>query len=90
MQRMLAKEENSLKRDLSFLQQWMERPSMGCVYLIGADGDIYRNTDLSELIAFKRPNSNPLAARILGDGWVKFWHRRLGTKKKNEVQHQHL
>ena len=28
-------------RDLSFLQEWMARPSMGNVYLIGRDSDIW-------------------------------------------------
>jgi hypothetical protein len=47
VQRYLAKEDGPLARDMTFLQHWMERPSMGFVHLLAGDSDVYERPDFS-------------------------------------------
>ncbi len=47
----LASLERPNPRDLSILQEWMQRPSMGCVYLIGRDRNIWAHGE--DLVACK-------------------------------------
>jgi hypothetical protein len=82
LQTRLAREDGPLARDMTFLQHWMKRPSMGFVYLLGGDSDVYEKPDYSDLIVIKRHRSHTLATRIIGDVWVRFWHRFLGKKAK--------
>lgn len=75
IQSLLAKQDGPLSRDMDFLQQWIKRPTMGCVYLLGADSDVYEKPDFSDLISVKRHRGQSLPARIIGDFWVRLWHR---------------
>lgn len=58
----------------------MKRPSMGVVYLLGADSDVYEKPDLPDLLVIKRHRNHTLATRIVGDLWMQFWYHCLGTK----------
>jgi hypothetical protein len=72
----LAKQASPLARDMTFLQQWIKRPDMGYVYLLGADSDVYEKPDdLTELIAVKRHRGHNLVARIVADFGVRIWRR---------------
>ena len=65
-------------RDLSFLQEWMRRPSMGNVYLIGRDSDIWSKPNLSDLIVLRARHSDDLLTRWLSDTFVQIYHRVVG------------
>lgn len=65
-------------RDLSFLQEWMARPSMGNVYLIGRDSDIWSKPDMSDLIVLRARHSDDLLTRWLSDSLVHAYHRVVG------------
>ncbi|KAH7381374.1 hypothetical protein DE146DRAFT_793337 [Phaeosphaeria sp. MPI-PUGE-AT-0046c] len=77
LQKMLAKEEGPLAPDITYLQDWMKRTTMGCVYLIGADSDVYEKPVLEDLIAIKRHRGHNLASRTIADFWVKVWRRMI-------------
>lgn len=81
MQRLVAKADAPLARDLKFLQAWMERPTMGYVYLLGGVRDLYEETDPSELVSIKS-HGNALAMRFIGDRVVRFWHRYMDKNIK--------
>ena len=65
-------------RDLGFLQEWMRRPTMGNVYLIGRDSDIWSEPDLSDLIALRAGHSDDLFTQWLSDTFVHTYHRVIG------------
>ena len=65
-------------RDLSFLQEWMRRPSMGNVYLIGRDSDIWSKPNLSDLIVLRARHSDDLFTQWLSDTFVSAYHRVVG------------
>jgi hypothetical protein len=72
----LAQQDGPLARDMSYLQQWMKRPDMGYVYLLGADSDVYEKPDLKELVNVKRDQGrNNLAARVVADFAVRMWRK---------------
>ena len=64
--------------DLSFLQDWMKRPSMGNVYLIGRDSDIWSKPDLSDLIALHPRHLDNSLTKWLSDSMVHAYHRAVG------------
>lgn len=74
LQKMLAKEDGPLAPDMTYLQDWMKRPNMGCVYLIGADSDVYEKPILGDLISVKRYRGHNLATRAVADFWIRVWH----------------
>lgn len=55
---------------------------MGCVYLIGADSDVYEKSELEDLIAIKRHRGHNLATRTVADFWVRVWRRIICWKPK--------
>lgn len=64
--------------DLAFLQEWMKRPSMGNVYLLGQDSDIWSNPDIPDLIALNaRRADDPFTAWVTNKA-VHWWHRIVG------------
>ena len=65
-------------RDLAFLQQWMQRPSMGNVYLLGRDSNIWSETDSSDLIALHARHAEDPFTRWLSDTVVHAYHRAVG------------
>ncbi|ORY03151.1 hypothetical protein BCR34DRAFT_573714 [Clohesyomyces aquaticus] len=79
LQTFLAKHKGPLAKDLKFLQNWMKRPTMGYVYLLESEQDIWKHTDLEDLLAMK-PNEQSLASRIVGDFLVQWWHRCWGIR----------
>ncbi|ORY15534.1 hypothetical protein BCR34DRAFT_598283 [Clohesyomyces aquaticus] len=82
VQTLLAKHDGPLKRDLIFLQNWKKRPSMGYVYLLGANQDIWENPVVEDLIAVKRHEGHSLATRVIGDFLVYWWRRFSGKKSR--------
>lgn len=65
-------------QDLEFLQTWMQTPSMGNVYLLGPDSDLWEQPDLFDLISLKRRENHSPVSRILSDFIVRWYHRLLG------------
>jgi hypothetical protein len=81
-QRVLAKQDRPLTRDMTFLQNWMKRPSMGFVYLLGADADVYEKPDLADLVVIKKHKDQSEAMRVVGDFCVRLWHQHFRRKAK--------
>ncbi|KAM0798017.1 hypothetical protein BDR22DRAFT_823820 [Usnea florida] len=69
---------NPNPRDLAFLQQWMKRPSMGDVYLLGRDSDIWSKPDTSDLIALNARTAEDAFTTWVADRAVHWWHRSIG------------
>ncbi|KAF2658215.1 hypothetical protein K491DRAFT_690369 [Lophiostoma macrostomum CBS 122681] len=80
LQTMLAKQPAPIERDLTFLQNWMKRTTMGCVYLLGYDRDVWTKTPREELVVVRSNDGHTFAARIIGD-WVAYWAYRLTRRK---------
>lgn len=72
----LAKLPSPNTRDVKSLQEWMERPSMGGVFLIGRDRNVWK--DDQDLIALqKRPQGNQFSL-WLTDTLTPLYHSTLG------------
>lgn len=67
------------RQDLKFLQTWMESPSMGNVYLLGADSDVWEGRfDPAELVCLLSRQSDSVLAGVFTDVLVKWYHRLIG------------
>jgi hypothetical protein len=67
--------------DLRFLQTWMQNPSMGNVYLLGPDSDIWEDARYScDLFALKRREDHSPISRALGGCVVRWWHHCIGRR----------
>ena len=64
--------------DLDFLQQWMRRPTMGNVYLLGRDSNIWSEPNSSDLIALHARQTDDPFTRWLSDTIVHAYHRVIG------------
>ncbi|KAI1445732.1 hypothetical protein F5Y02DRAFT_98910 [Annulohypoxylon stygium] len=82
LQHMIANFEPPNEQDFKFLQTWMKTPSMGNVYLLGADSDTWENYDAAELICLKPSMTNSLMARFCANTLVKWYHHLAGYRFK--------
>ncbi|KAI1411525.1 hypothetical protein F5Y13DRAFT_191142 [Hypoxylon sp. FL1857] len=80
LQHMVAKFGPPGKQDFKFLQTWMKTPSMGNVYLLGSDSDVWDNFDAEELVCLKPNKANSLMARFCANTLVKWYHHLLGHR----------
>jgi hypothetical protein len=59
----------------------MQNPSMGNVYLLGPDSDIWEDARYSsDLFALKRQGSHSPVSRALGGCVVRWWHHYIGRR----------
>lgn len=84
-QTMLSKQNGPFEPDLKFLQEWIKRPTMGSVYLLGPDADVWENPDLADLIALKRSERQSMASRAVADFFVLWWNRVFRRKAQVSV-----
>lgn len=77
-QTMLQELQQPNARDLKFLQHWMKRPSMGSVYLLGLDSDIWEKPDLPDLISLGPGRSESIVSAWLTNSFVHQYHQILG------------
>jgi hypothetical protein len=69
--------------DLRNLQEWMRRPSMGNVLLIGNDRNVW--AEGKDLIAIRpRPSDNKVS-RLLADTFTPLYHAAFGRYHKVPV-----
>lgn len=66
----------------------MKSPSMGNIYLLGADSDTWENFDPGEMVCLKPNKTNSLIARHCTNSLVKWYHRLVGHRFR--VQPSHL
>ncbi|KAF2659984.1 hypothetical protein K491DRAFT_124748 [Lophiostoma macrostomum CBS 122681] len=77
-------------RDLDFLVRYMKTPSMGNVYLLGPDSDIWENPDLPDLISLNPKQSDNWVSRavtVVVAGWL---HRFVGRIFKKPKDQKHM
>ena len=65
-------------KDLRILQEWMECTSMGAVYLLGQDSEIWSKPDKSDLVALRARHGDDLLTAWINDKAVHWWHRAIG------------
>ena len=58
----------------------MRRPSMGYVYLLGQDSDIWANPEESDLIALQARHSDSPVSRWMSDTLVHWYHQAVGRR----------
>jgi len=80
LQSLVSKHDSPNPQDLKFLQNWMKRPTMGYVYLLGADSDIWEKPDPADLIAIQCRESQSFFSHFLGDFVIHWYHRCLGKR----------
>lgn len=56
----------------------MKRPSMGCVYLLGRDSDIWEKPDLRDLITLKPQQEEGLFFSWLEARFLHTYHQMIG------------
>ncbi len=66
------------KRDFEFLQTWMKTPSMGNVYLLGADSDIWEAFDATELACFRPTKTDSWMGQFITDNLIRWYHHLVG------------
>jgi hypothetical protein len=66
--------------DLRNLQEWMRRPSMGNVRLIGNDRNVW--VDGKDLIAVRSRSSDNKVFRLLADTFTPLYHHIFGRYHK--------
>lgn len=77
-QSLLQQQQQPNPQALAFLQRWMKRPSMGCVYLLGRDSDIWEKPDLQDLIAIKPQESDGLFSAWIVEKFLRRYHQTVG------------
>jgi len=78
LQKQLCGLEKPNPRDLEFLQNWMKRPSMGCIYLLGEDSVTWDKPDGEDLVALRPRQADGLFSSWVTDSVVHTYHQLLG------------
>lgn len=76
----IASLSDPLPRNLNILQEWMERPSMGGVFLIGRDRNVWSHGQ--DLLALKKPASNNKLSAWLVETCTPLYHYSFGRYYK--------
>jgi hypothetical protein len=64
-------------RDLRFLSDWLRRPDLGAVYLIGKDSDIWNEPDRLDLAVLKARRNESIFTALLSDKFIHSLHQKL-------------
>ncbi|KAK4211761.1 hypothetical protein QBC37DRAFT_466946 [Rhypophila decipiens] len=80
------------EQDHKFLQRWMKVPSMGNVYLLGADSDIWeRQFDPAELVCLLPTKCDSIFTRFMSNRFIRWYHHLIGhlfkTPKQSDNDH---
>lgn len=75
---MLQQQQEPTPQDLAFLQDWMKRPTMGGVHLIGRDSHVWENPIDGDLIALKSCQRNDLFSSWVTTGFIRMYHQIVG------------
>lgn len=65
-------------QDLAFLQDWMTRPSMGGVYLLGRDSHVWERPVEGDLITLKPCQANDAFSSWVANKFIRRYHQALG------------
>ncbi|KAI1457862.1 hypothetical protein F4805DRAFT_467143 [Annulohypoxylon moriforme] len=82
LQRVIAELRPPSEQDFKFLQIWMKNPSMGNVYLLGADSDVWENFNVAELVCLKPNKTNSVISQFCTNTLVKWYHHLVGHRFK--------
>ena len=69
-------------RDLDFIVHYMKTPSMGNVYLLGPDSDIWKDPDHLDLISMDPKKSGNCVSKAVAVIVLKWYHRLIGRRFK--------
>ncbi|KAI1357465.1 hypothetical protein F5Y08DRAFT_333857 [Xylaria arbuscula] len=78
LQHRIAKLGPPSAQDFKSLQEWMKDPTMGDIYLLGADSDTWENLDASEFVCFRPNRTDNLVTRFLTNKLVASYHYLVG------------
>ncbi|RYC54083.1 hypothetical protein CHU98_g12126 [Xylaria longipes] len=78
LQHIIAKFGPPSQQDFKSLQTWMKDPSMGNIYLLGADSGVWDNFDAAELVCLKPNETDSLITRFLTNKLVALYHHIVG------------
>ncbi|KAI1173336.1 hypothetical protein F4777DRAFT_600714 [Nemania sp. FL0916] len=86
LQQIITKLGPPSEQDFKSLKSWMNDPSMGNIYLLGPDSDVWENFDASELVCLKPNRTDSLVTRFLTNKLVTMFHRIIGHHFKKPDQ----
>ncbi|KAM7214997.1 hypothetical protein V8F06_009599 [Rhypophila decipiens] len=67
------------KQDHRFLQTWIRAPSMGNVYLLGPDSDVWeKQFDDTELVCLLPRSNDNIFARFISNRFIRWYHHLIG------------
>ncbi|GAW23977.1 hypothetical protein ANO14919_135560 [Xylariales sp. No.14919] len=80
LQHMIAKSGPPSEHSFTSLQNWMKNPSMGNIYLLGADSDVWEKFNASELVCLKPSRADSLVTRFLTNKIITSYHCLVGHR----------
>lgn len=75
---MVAKIDQPNDRDLDFLKTWMKIPTMGNVYLVSPDSEIWKESGIDELLCIRPRSNSGWLTQVLTVDAVDWYHRAIG------------
>lgn len=88
-QSMVAKLDSPSTSDLEFMKTWMKAPSMGKVYLLGSDADVWEKPDRFDLIALRARKCEDSFSLFLSNVFIHWYHRFFGLYIRVRHSHNH-
>jgi hypothetical protein len=76
----MARLEKPNPRDLRFLNEWLERPDMGGVFLEGQDSDVWERPDRLDLVVLKARRNESLLSAWMSDRFIHWYHQTIGFR----------
>jgi hypothetical protein len=80
LQSLITKIQKPNQRDIQLLQEWMKRPSMGNVYLLGRDSDIWASPEILDLVALNARHSEDFLSSWMADVAIHWYHHLVGWR----------
>lgn len=81
-QKAMAEMDSPGHEVLSFMNEWMSRPSMGSVYLLERDRSVWKSTPREELLALDRSRCDDLLSKWMTNSATTWFHRAIGRHFK--------
>lgn len=86
-QKAMAEMDSPGHEVLSFMNEWMSRPSMGSVYLLERDRSVWKSTPREELLALDRSRCDDLLSKWMTNSATTWFHRAIGRHFKASTLH---
>ncbi|KAH8803659.1 hypothetical protein F5884DRAFT_681882 [Xylogone sp. PMI_703] len=76
--------------DVQFLSSWMQRPTMGNVYLLGQDYKIWSDPDLPDLVSLRSRTADDTFTEWILNTAIRWFHRSVGRFLRKPKDKEYL